>query len=233
MLNRQSSLANRLAHFFDEFASPELHEADEYLGAHKVDALRLTSLFERWRDPLRKSRDAAFTNPWVTAGLGHDEVRICSVLASLWDRNRYGAEAQAFLSRFLQASVGEIGFESGPSENYRIQTENCLNGKINDRVDITVETDTAIIGIEVKVYASERDAQLSDYTKAIAKRAELMRRKIHRVIFLSPYTSRYDDHSVPHITWSELAETASHANGHSHSGWLIQQFGEFCRSLGR
>ena len=232
MPKEAGKLARRLAEFFAQIANYELLERPKPSSANRTSTERLGALFASWRDPLFRARETAFTNPWTTAGLGQEEVRICSVLASLWDRNRYGAEGRAFLSRFLQAIEG-VDDEIDLSQGYRIQTEHCLNGSIKDRVDITIETRTAIIGVEVKIHASERDAQLSDYSKAIATRAALMRRERYQVIFLSPYSSRYEDHTVPHMTWTDLSELAATADASSHTGWLIQQFGEFCRNLGR
>lgn len=224
-------LAKRLEAFFA--TSADLWDVPEPPNARTPGAHHLASIFAEWQKPLRAARSAAFTNPWMTAGLGSDEVRISSVLASLWDKRKYGDEAQDFLARFLSASEGDTGYGVNLFDGYRIQTEHCLNGAIKDRVDITVETKSAIIGIEVKIYASERDMQLPDYVAAIDKRAELMRRAQAKVIFLSPYASRNFDHTVPHVSWRQLAECAALADATTRSGWLIQQFGEFCRDLGR
>ena len=231
MAQEDLQLAKRLEAFFED--SADLWDVPEQPSTRTPDALRLATIFAGWQKPLRAARSAAFTNPWRTAGLGSDEFRISSVLASLLDEKKYGAEARAFLARFLLASEGEVGDDVDLLDGYRIQTEHCLNGAIKDRVDITVETKSAIIGIEVKIYASERDMQLPDYVAAIGKRAELMRRAKAKVIFLSPYPSRNSQHSVPHISWRQLADCASLADKTTESGWLIQQFGEFCRGLGR
>ncbi len=231
MAREELDLSKRLEGFFS--AAADLWAAPQHSSSLTLDADRLALIFAGWREPMAASRAAAFTNPWETAGLGSDEVRISSVLASLWDERKYGDEARAFLARFL--SSGECVSDDALSliGNYRVQTEHCLNGAIKDRVDITVETKSAIIGIEVKIYASERDEQLPDYVSAIARRAELMRRKHAKVVFLSPYASRNLNHTVPHISWRKLAECAALADATTRSGRLIQQFGEFCRDLGR
>lgn len=231
MVREDLQLAKRLEAFFA--TSAVLWDIPEPPNTRTPDAHHLASIFAEWQKPLRAARSAAFTNPWMTAGLGSDEVRISSALASLWDERKYGDEARDFLARFLISSEGKTGEGVNLLDGYRIQTEHCLNGAIKDRVDITVETKSAIIGIEVKIYASERDMQLPDYVTAIAKRAELMRRTQAIVIFLSPYASRNSNHTVPHISWRKLAECAARADHATRSGWLIQQFGEFCRGLGR
>ena len=53
---------------------------------------------------------------------------------------------------------------------YSVQTEHCLNGSGADRVDITVETQDAIVGIELKIFAGEGEAQLARYVAAIEVR---------------------------------------------------------------
>ena len=230
MLSDTDRLENRLLAFFGELSDLNiLHGSPD--GA-ELNASKIHKIFDQMRLPIREAEDCAFSNPWAIAGLGSNEVRISAVLASLWDRKKYGLEAQAFLARFLQISDVGGPDEIDLSEGYRIQTEHCLNGSVKDRVDITVETRSAIIGIEVKVYASERDMQLPDYVAAIAKRARLMRRDQHLVVFLSPYKSRNSEHSAPSVSWRQLSECAALADDNTQSGWLIQQFGEFCRDLG-
>ncbi|MCV0386103.1 MAG: PD-(D/E)XK nuclease family protein [Nitrobacter sp.] len=231
MLDGDGNLYTALSQFFASVADNRLWEEQE-TGHRSLPTADLAVFFEMVREPLHDVRATTFTNPWVVAGLGHDEVRICSVLASLWDINRYGTEAVSFLARFLDASTEKRGFAVDLNEGYRIQLEHCLNGAVKDRVDITIETRTAIIGIEVKVYASERDNQLFDYSEAITRRAELMRRKHHQIVFLSPYSSRNTDHDVPHISWRQLSDLAAMSDHTNRSGWLINQFGEFCRKLG-
>lgn len=231
MSRENLALSQRLEGFFAEAA--HLWPGPSLSSTRTPDENRLASIFAGWRKPMAEARAAAFTNPWAAAGLGSDEVRISSVLASLWDERKYGDEARAFLARFLSTSEREGDDAISLIGDYRIQTEHCLNGAIKDRVDITVETKSAIIGIEVKIYAFERDEQLPDYVAAISKRAELMRRKQAKVVFLSPYASRNPNHTVPHVSWRELADCAALADETTRSGWLIKQFGEFCRNLGR
>ena len=228
-----SNLGERLPAVFNAIRLYTSALSDAESDVRELEPSQIARLLSQWKEPLRLSRDHSFTNPWSTAGLGTDEVRISSVLAALWDERKYGGEARAFLARFLNASEGEAGDQVDLLDGYRIQTEHCLNGAIKDRVDITVETKSAIIGIEVKIYASERDMQLPDYVAAINKRAELMRRAKAKVIFLSPYASRNSQHTVPHISWRQLADCAALADKTTESGWLIQQFGEFCQGLGR
>jgi hypothetical protein len=176
-------------------------------------------------------------NPWLTAGLGRDEVRVSRVLAALWDRRHYGDEARAFLGRFFAVAGSEFPDSAELARGYRVETEHCINGTTADRVDITIETDVSIIGIEVKVGAIEGHNQLARYAAAIKTRARLMQRANHSVIFLSPYASKEavfkeSDRSAIWVTWQTVAGAASVSDSISYTGWLISQFGIYCRRLG-
>jgi hypothetical protein len=226
------ALRQRLDRFFGQARRPLGSAARKQAVAQKPDGERFGRFITQLRDPLDRAGAAACANPWLIAGLGHDEVRVSFVLAALWDRNQYGNEGRAFLSRFLARAGGGFPGEAELAEGYKVQTEHCLNGAVADRVDITVETRSSITGIEVKIYAGEGENQLARYAAAIATRARLTRRGAHRVIFLSPYTPQGGADGIGVVTWRAVAETAAQANRSSHAGWLISQFGEYCRSLG-
>lgn len=225
-------MSRRLADFFER-ARPLLPKAAEVEEPDlKLNRERLARFIEHLRTPLSNAEARACTNPWQTAGLGHDEVRASAVLAALWDRRQYGDEGRAFLTRFLARAGSGFPDQAELADGYRVQTEHCLNGAVNDRVDITVETRSSIVGIEVKIYAGEGEGQLSRYVTAIATRARLMGRAKHNVIFLSPYSSRTDSDKVTTVTWRMVGEIAAQADQSSCAGWLIGQFGEYCCSLG-
>lgn len=227
-----SSLHQRLAHFFEQ-ARPYLSkEAEEEAPHFKIDRERFVRFVKKLRAPLDSAGARAFTNPWLAAGLGHDELRVCAVLAALWDRRRYGDEARAFLTRFFDRVGTGFPDEAELANGYRVQTEHCLNGAVADRVDITVETRSSIVGIEVKILAGEGKNQLLRYVAAIGSRARLMRRTKHNVIFLSPYAPKGEADGVAKVTWRTVADAAVQADQGTHAGWLIGQFGEYCQSLG-
>jgi hypothetical protein len=231
-LETDADIGDRLSQFFGD-AGLFLRGLEEHPVANKlVDANRFCRFIDGLRVPLRQTEERACANPWTTAGLRQDEVRNCAVLADLWDRRKYGREAQAFLARFFDQAGSHLPNDDELARGYTIQTEHCLNGTITDRVDITIETRSSIVGVEVKIFALERESQLSDYKAAIKARARLMGRAKHEVVFLSPYRSRDEAVSVPHITWRKLGGIASEADPSTHSGWLISQFGQHCRTLG-
>ena len=227
-----NALVDRLSRFFDD-AGPFLHgriERPDKEGL--IEAHRFGRFIDALRVPLKLAEDSKCANPWVTSGLRHDEVRNCAVLADLWNRKKYGVEAQAFLARFFVKAGGHLPDYNELLDGYTVQTEHCLNGAITDRVDITIETRLSVVGIEVKIFAAERESQLSDYQVAIKARAGLMGRSKHGVVFLSPYRSKDESVRAPHITWRMLGEIADEADPSTNSGWLIKQFGQHCRMLG-
>jgi hypothetical protein len=227
-----SRLFQQLGRFLDQ-ARPLLRgESTVAEFTPGIDQERLARFVERLRGPLDSARAESCANPWLTAGLGHDEVRVSAVLAALWDRRRYGDEARSFLARFFAAAGTGYPDEVELANGYRIQTEHCLNGAVTERVDITVETCWSIVGIEVKIYADEGDNQLGRYVTAIATRARLMQRPKHKVIFLSPYHPKVNSEQVGKVNWRTVAQIAAQADQTSSAGWLIGQFGAYCYSLG-
>ncbi|HEX8215345.1 MAG TPA: PD-(D/E)XK nuclease family protein [Allosphingosinicella sp.] len=221
----------RLTQFFERARWPLRMEAKEEARDLEISRHRFSRFIEQLRAPLDGAEARACANPWLTAALCHDEVRVSAVLAALWDRRQYGDEARAFLARFFARAGNGLPDEVELAGGYRVQTESCLNGSVADRVDITVETRKSIIGIEVKIYAGEGEDQLSRYLAAMATRARLMRRDRCKVIFLAPYSSR-GAKEIANVTWRTVGETAAQADDSSHAGWLIQQFGRYCCSLG-
>jgi hypothetical protein len=227
-----NGLCQRLAHYFEQARPPFCRGAEEEAPHLQIDRDRFVRFVKQLRAPLNNAEARACTNPWVAAGLGHDELRVCAVLAALWDRRRYGDEARAFLTRIFDRAGTGFPDDAELANGYRVQTEHCLNGTVADRVDITVETSSSIVGIEVKIFAGEGENQLPRYVAAIGSRARLMRRADHHVIFLPPYSPKGESDKISKVTWRTVAEAAAQADQGTHAGWLIGQFGEYCRSLG-
>ena len=233
-LSNDANLLARLEVFFLRAAplirlnTADTHSIDDELGP------RLQIALAQLREPLKALRDATCANVWSTAGLGTDEVRISSVLAKLWDEGQYGAEGRLFLARSL-AFLGHGRTPSGDEleDGYRIQTEHCPNGEIGDRVDITVETQRSIFGIEVKILANEGERQLERYVLSIGQRAKRLRRENAQVIFLSPRAPDHKGTSAIWVTWRQIADAAALADRSTKAGSNIYDFGEFCMKLGR
>jgi PD-(D/E)XK nuclease superfamily len=227
-----SGLFQRLELFFDQARDTLRIVSKEGAADDQIDIDKLDRMIKKLRAPLEIAESRTCSNPWLAAGLGHDELRVSTVLATLWDRRQYGDDARTFLAGFLASAGCEYPDEAELSDGYQVQTEHCLNGSIADRIDITVETRSSIVGIEVKIYAGEGQNQLSRYVSAIEARARLTRRKAHNVIFLSPYPPKEESAKVAKVTWRVVSEIAARADQSTHAGWLIGQFGKFCHSLG-
>lgn len=232
-MKQDARLAFKLNSYF-ELASPLIRAAQVgEARSHLVSAARLAAILREARIHLEQLQSATSANMWDTAGLGTDEVRICSVLAKLWDWHHYGNEGQMFLARCLSI----LGPDHAPSINelrqgYRVQTEHCLNDILADRVDITVETARSIVGIEVKVHAGEGERQLARYVQSIANRAALMRRCNPQVLFLSPRRPTDKHTSASWLTWRQVADAAAMADAANYAGLQIREFGKFCGKLG-
>lgn len=189
-------------------------------------------LLEELREPVSRARSQGhFANPWKMSGIGTDEVRNCAVLAALWDQRALGDLARHFLSNFLDCL--EPPRKRVPSfeelrEGYTVRTEHCPLGLANDRVDITVETRTHVICIEIKIHAPEGHRQVERYLAAAEQWAQRTG-KSPVVVFLAPWQN-----SRPNIfpaLWSEIAYAARKTiltdNGTVNPGrWLLASFAQ-------
>lgn len=225
-------LTERLALFFKIARAVLYQETNIRATVTSAQHDRIKCFIDDLRVPLDKAVARSCANPWEVAGLFSDEVRVSAVLASLWDRHRYGDEGRAFLTRFFARAGDDFPDDEELARGYFVQTEHCLNGATADRVDITVETHSSIVGIEVKIYAGEGTDQLARYVAAIQMRAKRTGRQKSKVIFLSPYIPTGNPVGVSTIDWRTVGEVAGEANRSSRAGWLIGQFGEYCRLLG-
>lgn len=124
-------------------------------------------------------------NPWIAGGLRQDEVRNASVLAAFMTRSQVGDLAPQFLDAFLSRLSGvkaPLPDLVALCRGYRVRTEDCPLGLASERVDITVEGDSFLIGIEVKINAKEGPDQFARYCRTIERRATDGRRSAHVVL---------------------------------------------------
>lgn len=97
-----------------------------------------------------------------------DERRITSILADLLNPKGRHGQGALFLNAFLCAlpAVGLPPVKS--NEDVRV-TVDAITSK-GRFIDITVETPALLLGIEVKLWASQGNNQLEDYTKHLEER---------------------------------------------------------------
>lgn len=149
-------------------------------------------------------------NPWKLAGLKRNEVRNSAALAGLWSMPNGGKTAVKFLASFL----GRLKLDDGRSllsavqlgSDYSIRVEDCPLGDATERVDLVIESQKFIIGIEVKIDAPEGDRQLERYKSSLEQRGKNSGREVF-LVYLAP-PNRKTKINVIRAHWSDVARSA-------------------------
>jgi hypothetical protein len=222
--------ASRLARFAERRAAIGAHSAgiSERLGAFLeaagpmlryrprprtlvvADRTGFANAMTAIAEPLRLARDAGIlADPWAMAGLKRREVANAAVLAGLWSTASGGKIATEFLSAFLERLRSRPGGAKLPDHvalgsGYLVRTEDRPTGEA-DRIDITIEGQSFLVGIEVKIDAGLQPDQLGRYQAAIGRRAA-GGGKVATVIFLSLRHTEYPD--VLNARWDDVAAAA-------------------------
>ena len=196
--------AARLATFFARYAA--LKPAPVIVPARlPLDPERLQAVLAELRDPISAVRTSGgFLNPWAAAGLGSRELPNTAVLATMLDPATMGNLARDFLAELLERCGSQLG-RAAAKERYHVRTEHCPAAQQSERIDLTIEGETFVLGIEVKIHAGEQPNQLARYRGSLARYAGT-RKGVH-LVFLAPYKSKTDT-PVPHLTWSAVAGAA-------------------------
>lgn len=173
-----------------------------------------------------KSR-GGLVNIWRLAGLKLDEVRTADALAGLWRTDFGGDVSRDFLACYLGRAVKQVDWHQELSKGYGVFTEVNPLGDRSDRVDLVIETQGYLIGVEVKIRAPLGFMQLDRYSAALVSRAMHIK-KSPILILLAPFPSGTSD--VASSSWSDVAVAARHATRtakHSKSllHHVIDQFG--------
>ena len=161
-------------------------------------------------------------NIWNAAGLGTDERRNVAVLARLWMRSSLGDVATQFLSAFLQRVEGaeNISIVGG----YHVHTEFLPMSDAAHRVDLVIETESTIIGLEAKIRAPADKVQLARYDRELKERAR--QKGTSLLIYLGPRL--LENSCVCAVTWSAVAaaarEVAQSADGNTRR--LLRDFAD-------
>jgi hypothetical protein len=235
----QLSLAVMAPMFAARRALESVTQLDPGPDARMVDGVRLQLWLKAVKPYLKRVRERRKHNPWSMATVGHDELRNCSLLSQLWNERSVGPIARRFLAAYFDRI--DCGNSILPSladlaQGYTVRTEHCPAGEQSDRVDITVEGKDFLVGIEVKIHASEGPDQLKRYCKVIASRAHGMGIPLDRqcVVFLAPYPTEVP--GVLQSSWRDVAAVAhevtrSHLPADSTPAWMIQCFGEHVKEF--
>lgn len=229
---------NRLARLraFLAAAGPHLHR-EGAAPPDRVSPTRLNEVLRRLRGPLEHQRSTGHAlNVWSVAGLKRDEVRNTAVLADLLRHERLGDNARAFLAAIVErARLSELEFPRIASAGaYRVSTEVCPMGQQDTRVDVVIETEAQLLGIEVKIGAFEGPHQLARYANVLRKRAALDG-KSAALIYLSHLPPAVLPQFAAHITWLDLqaaARTAARRDRRStRASWLLMDFADHVATL--
>lgn len=212
------------------------------LAAPAADAAGPPSLFDRQRladglvalrGPLAAIRaGGGLFNPWTVAGLKTDERRNAAVLAALLSPLQTGDAAFRFLDALLrrietpmQPLPEMVALERG----YRLRIEDCPLGQASERIDLTIDGDGFLIGIEVKINAGEGRDQFARYRWTIARRAADDRVAGH-VILLA--RRRMTVEGMIAAAWSDVAVAARTAAADDPDTAIARALNDFAAHVG-
>ena len=131
---------------------------------------------------------------------GPDERRVTTVLADLLNPEGRHGQDRLFLNIFLRAVDLP---ESRRHEWVSIATDDLTSdGRL---IDITVKTETALLGIEVKLWAAQQKNQLSHYAAELEKEA-LKSRCRWKLLFLADQKPETAEDKVIRMPWATPLE---------------------------
>jgi len=197
--------ADRFPSFIDAWRRLRLVPVQPSTERPPLDPAHLAVLFDALRAPLATARAAgALLNPWEMARLRRNELRNAAVLSHFLSERLCGVLAVDFLDAILdrvRCQSKDIPSRTQLELGYHVRTEHCVGGDQRDRVDLTIEGRGFVLGIEVKIDASEGTGQLGRYVETI--RAWGGRTgKVPAVIFLAPFKPSIN---VPWVEWHDVA----------------------------
>lgn len=220
-------LSQRLVKFFQEL--PSFGPAHEGAASPRPSASDLSHFFSTIQAPLKAEKESGgFLNLWSIAGLNGYEVRTAGALAGLWHYDFGGEVSRAFVGSYLERVVPGQNWEEELRRGYDVYTEVNPLGDVADRVDLLVETDRSLVGIEVKIKAGLGNGQLERYELALKARAAHVG-KCPFLVFLAPYQAQSP--GVYPSTWKDISASARAATMCRPQGrviihHIITQFGE-------
>lgn len=171
-LSPQDHRAERLRRFLDAFR-PLRPLPPLVPQPRAIDAERIASLLGHMREPLERMRvSGGALNPWAIAGVRRQEVRNSAILATLWSPQACGSLGRQFLDAFCRSLAdpsGALPTAAELSAPYSVRREHCPAGEASERVDMTIEGATFVLGIEVKIDAPQGPEQLHRYANSIRR----------------------------------------------------------------
>lgn len=156
---------------------------------------------EKFEEFLKEIRETEFKNDAKTIpevfGIQYKEVYITKWIAYLL-RQSYGFE---ILNALLSASNRDIIINK--DEIKKVYTEYVFN--TGRRIDILIDTDNYLIGIENKIWSGEQENQTEDYKNSMEKIATDKGKKHPPIgIYLHPEQNQSESNSFENVTYTQL-----------------------------
>lgn len=214
-------------------------EQREHAPRMRPNLIALESFLTAAQEKIEERKDRFRHNPWRMAGLGRYEVRNSAVLGKLFDRAVSPIAGPTFLARFLATvrlanNAFDLPVIAADSE-YRISIEHCPMGRQTERVDLTIEGEHFLIGIEIKIDAGEGPNQLDRYLEVIRERAAWRNHTSWHVIYLSPRPSGRNG-DVLESSWAHIGRAAEQTGreleeSNFRAAWLLRCFADHVRDF--
>jgi hypothetical protein len=228
----------RLARFLEAFRPLRPERALSIFSPRRADPASLSICLGEMRQLLESQRAKGnVIDPWAIARVRRSEVVNSAILATFWSPRSCGNLARRFLDAFcrrLEDPEGKLPTSEELAEAYSIRTEHCPVGEASERVDITIEGRTFVLGIEVKIDAKEGAEQLPRYLESVKRWGGTHGRR-PCVVFLAPI-----EPSVPEVIragWSDVAAAgrqvlAQAAGERTSHRFMLENFVRHCRKFG-
>lgn len=169
----------------------------------RIEAVRAVAAASKARARLRRDTGADI-NVWAAAGLGHDEVRVSSLLSWFLSPTGTHSGGAAFAQTFWNAAGGsELGFDLGTLR--RTAVEVCPLANNANRVDVVLEGEDFLVFVEVKIHAGLQPDQLSRYMIAAQSMANLTKKAHYAVIYLAPRDTIRPEGPCRWLSWAKLS----------------------------
>lgn len=136
----------------------------------------LTALSEQMADCTFKNPESASFNIFRVLGVQTKEVILCRFIGELLSPNGSHDLGTLPLMRFFETVL----HKPADTDAVWVELEELIDG--NRRVDIAIHCGNTVFPIEVKVWAGDQDAQLSDYYRYYQRNGH-----IDLIYYLTPY----------------------------------------------
>ena len=244
LINSKADLHTTLTNFIDIWHVVFKVWPVEQAIVYKIDLQLLGNFITDFKPLLEVVRaERRFGNNvkiWEVAGLGCDEVRVCSVFKWFLDCHAEHGQGDSLLSEIVKSLPNKpTQFPTAETiqvKPYWISVETCASGDRASRIDIEIEGEEFLLFFEVKIYAGETNDQLKRYLKIADMKAG---NRPWGIIFLAPkgITTSICHPQLLKISWKDVANVFQNhvrknikvdsSSSNSLSNLLISQFSQY------